>query len=53
MCTKIAAEMNIESGYGEEYFWNVAATDGSLKLPTHAEVLNDGRPDLHYVLQAR
>lgn len=51
MCTKIAAEMNIESGYGEEYFWNVAATDGSLKLPTHAEVLNDGRPDLHYVLQ--
>lgn len=51
ICTKIAADMNIESGYGEEYLWNVAATDGSLKLPTHAEVLNDGRPDLHYVLQ--
>lgn len=43
--------MDVESGYDEEYLWTMAATDGSLKLPTHAEVLNDGRQDLHYVLQ--
>lgn len=51
ICRKFAAKMNVESGYDEEYLWTMAVSDGSLKLPTHAEVLNDGRPDLHYVLQ--
>eukprot|EP01018_Ginkgo_biloba_P033610 Gb_14125 [translate_table: standard] len=51
MCSKIAEEMSLKLGYDEELLWREATKDGCLKLPTHTQVLNDGRPDLHYVLQ--
>ncbi|XP_057832968.2 uncharacterized protein LOC131043756 isoform X1 [Cryptomeria japonica] len=51
ICSKIAEEMSLEAGYNEDDIWEEAAIDGYLRLPTYPQVLKDGRPDLHYVLQ--